>query len=285
MLVLSLIAAACDGHAWVTPATTTSSTMVAAVSSTPATTMAAESSTTTPTAAPPVVPVAPVDPVVPTATAPAPEPSSVTAPPTASPALSAGGVGPSPAAGQVALTFDDGPGDATPAVLDILEHYRIPATFFVVGRSVGRHRDLLARMQADGDTVENHTWDHPHLTALSPSRVRAELARTSAAIAAAIGITPVCFRPPYLDTNAAVVSAAAALQLHQVLANVNPADYERPEPAVITNRILSAASGRPLVVGLHDGGNDRTRTVAALPAVIDGLAAAGYRFVSLCAAS
>jgi hypothetical protein len=44
---------------------------------------------------------------------------------------------------------------------------------------------------------------------------------------------------------------------------------------VITARILSAASGQPLIVGLHDGGNDRTRTVAALPAVIDGLAAAG----------
>ncbi len=203
----------------------------------------------------------------------------------ASPVVSAGGVGPWPSAGEVALTFDDGPGDATPAVLDILERYQVPATFFVVGRAVGRHRDLLARMRADGDTVENHTWDHPHLTALAPARVQAELAQTSAAITAAIGIIPICFRPPYLDTDAAVVKAAATVNLRQVLANVNPADYTRPDPAVIVARILSAANGHALVVGLHDGGSDRTRTVAALPKIIDGLASAGYRFVSLCAAS
>jgi len=250
--------------------------------------MATEPSTTAPTAAPRVEPVVPVEPVEPIAAAVPPtttlvaEPTSVAAP-NVSPASSEGGVGLWPTVGQAALTFDDGPGEATPAVLDILERYQIPATFFVVGRSVGHHRDLLNRMQADGDTVENHTWDHPHLTALSPSRVRAELTRTNAVITAAIGTAPVCFRPPYLDTNSAVVSAADAIQLHQVLANVNPADYERPDPAVITERVLSNANGRPLVVGLHDGGTDRTRTVAALPAVIEGLAAAGYRFVNLCA--
>jgi peptidoglycan/xylan/chitin deacetylase (PgdA/CDA1 family) len=228
---------------------------------------------------------APVATAAPTPSGLNPGPSRVTTPSMTSPVVSAGGVGPWPTPGEVALTFDDGPGDATPAVLDILERYQIPATFFVVGRAVGRHRDLLTRMRADGDSVENHTWDHPHLTALRPARVRAELAQTSAAIAAAIGITPICFRPPYLDTNAAIVSAAAAVNLRQVLTNVDPADYARPDPAVIAERILSAARGQALVVGLHDGGNDRTRTVASLPAVIDGLASAGYHFVSLCATS
>jgi peptidoglycan/xylan/chitin deacetylase (PgdA/CDA1 family) len=186
-------------------------------------------------------------------------------------------------AGEAALTFDDGPGDATPAVLDILERYRIPATFFVVGRAVSGHRSLLARMRDDGDTVENHTWDHPHLTKLSAGAVATQLARTNAAISAAIGVAPACFRPPYLDTDSAVVSGAAALHLHQVLANVNPGDYSRPDPAVIAQRILSVAHGQAVVVGLHDGGDDRSRTVAALPVVIDGLTAAGYHFVSLCA--
>jgi peptidoglycan/xylan/chitin deacetylase (PgdA/CDA1 family) len=284
VLGLSLMAAACRSEPWVTRSATTTSSTTAVIAASPPAPTATDAPTTAPTAAPRAEPAAPVAAAEPPATAPASEPSSVP-PPNLSPALSAGGVGTWPAKGQVALTFDDGPGDATPAVLDILEHYQVPATFFVVGRSIGHHRDLLARMHADGDTVENHTWDHPHLPALSPSRIRAELARTSAAITVAIGAAPVCFRPPYLDTNGAVVSAAAAVNLHQVLANVNPADYERPDPAVITERILSAANGRPLVVGLHDGGTDRTRTVAALPAVIEGLAAAGYRFVNLCAAT
>jgi peptidoglycan/xylan/chitin deacetylase (PgdA/CDA1 family) len=202
--------------------------------------------------------------------------------PPESPAISAGPVGVWPAPGEVALTFDDGPGEATPAVLDILERYRIPATFFVLGRLIRRHHDLLARMHSDGDSVENHTWDHPHLTSLPAAGIRGQLSRTSAAITAAIGVAPLCFRPPYLDTNAAVAGAAAPL--HQILANVNPADYSRPDPAVITERVLASATGPALVVGLHDGGDDRSRTVAALPAIIDGLTQAGYQFVALCAA-
>src|SRR5262249_37310246 len=130
-------------------------------------------------------------------------------------------------------------------------------------------------------TVENHTWNHAHLTRLPVSAVRDQLARTSDAIAAAIGIPPQCFRPPYLDTNATVVAAAAPLR--QVLDNVDPRDYSRPDPSVIAQRVLSAAAGGALVVGLHDGGEDRSRTVAALPAIIEGLVTAGYRFVALCA--
>jgi peptidoglycan/xylan/chitin deacetylase (PgdA/CDA1 family) len=98
-------------------------------------------------------------------------------------------------------------------------------------------------MRADTDEVENHTWDHPHLTGLSPARIRDELSRTNAAITAAIAVRSACFRPPYLDINAAVVAVASTMRLRQVLANVNPADYARPDPAVITDRVLSAARG------------------------------------------
>ena len=189
-----------------------------------------------------------------------------------------------PAPGEAALTFDDGPGDATSAILDILEQVDVAATFFVVGRAVAGHTTLLVRMVADGDEVENHSWDHPYLTRLSPGAVARQLERTNSAVSNATGRTPTCFRPPYFATDDVVVAVAASVGLEQILANVDPHDYSRPEPPVITARVLGAAHGQGLVVVLHDGGIDRSRTVAALPGIIEGLRQNGYRFVALCQA-
>ena len=132
-------------------------------------------------------------------------------------------------------------------------------------------------------SVEVHTWDHADLTRLSRSDVDAELTRSADAVQAAIGRRPTCFRPPYGATNPTVVAEAAKLGFAQILWNVDPSDYLRPGARVIAARVLAAATGRGLVVGIHDGGGDRSETVAALPAIIHGLRARGYRFVRLCA--
>ena len=184
---------------------------------------------------------------------------------------------------EVALTFDDGPSDYTPAVLAVLTRYNVPATFFPVGYLAAAHPDLLVAEAHAGMSVQVHSWDHADLTRLSVPAIRDELIRTANAIQAAVGRRPACFRPPYGSTNGTVAAEGAKLGLTQILWNVDPSDYLRPGANVIASRVLAAANGRGLVVTIHDGGGDRSQTVTALPAIIEGLHARGYTFVRLCA--
>jgi peptidoglycan/xylan/chitin deacetylase (PgdA/CDA1 family) len=182
----------------------------------------------------------------------------------------------------VALTFDDGPSAWTGPVLDVLDRYDVPATFFVVGRYVADRSAVVARAAASGHSVQNHSWSHPFLAGLSNEAIATELDRASGAVEAATGRHPRCYRPPYGSTSSRVRSVAASVGLDEVMWNVDPSDYLSPAPATIVARVLAQADGRPLVVGLHDGGGTRANTVAALPAIIDGLRARGYEFVTAC---
>ena len=185
---------------------------------------------------------------------------------------------------EVALTFDDGPSATyTSQVVATLARYGVPATFFTVGEEAAEHTDLLRLEGANGNSVEDHSWDHADLTHLTPSQIASELSRTADVVQAAIGTRPICFRPPYGATNATVRAAGASLGLTQILWNVDPSDYKQPGVSAIVDNVLGAATGKGLLVGIHDGGGNRSETVAALPAIIDGLRARGYRFVRLCA--
>jgi peptidoglycan/xylan/chitin deacetylase (PgdA/CDA1 family) len=187
-----------------------------------------------------------------------------------------------PGAGEVALTFDDGPGPATTPIVAALAREGVTATFFAVGRAVAADPATARAEVAYGNEVEDHTWDHADLTRLDVAQVQTELVSTADAIEHAGGARPTCFRPPDGITNAAVVTDAAAVGLRQVLWNVDPRDWSRPGAAVIAARVLTAATGHGIVVILHDGGGDRSETLTALPVIVDGLRARGYRFVHLC---
>ncbi|MFL5958443.1 MAG: polysaccharide deacetylase family protein, partial [Solirubrobacterales bacterium] len=125
---------------------------------------------------------------------------------------------------QVALTFDDGPGEGTAAVLDALDALRLPATFFVIGQQVPERADLLARMVAEGHEVGVHAWEHPDLRA-EPERAEVELDRTIDAVRAAAGSAPRLFRPPLGAWTPEVVEVARRRSLTTVLWDVNPHDY------------------------------------------------------------
>jgi peptidoglycan/xylan/chitin deacetylase (PgdA/CDA1 family) len=185
---------------------------------------------------------------------------------------------------QTALTFDDGP-DATytPQILAVLAAAGVPATFFTVGYEGAARPDLLRAEAAAGDSVEDHTWDHPDLTRLSSPEVASELSSTADVIQQATGVRPSCFRPPYEATNSTVVSIAAGLGLTQTLWNVDPRDWSRPGVSSIVNNVLSNSNGRGVIILMHDGGGDRSQTVAALPQIIAGLRSRGYQFVRPCA--
>jgi peptidoglycan/xylan/chitin deacetylase (PgdA/CDA1 family) len=191
---------------------------------------------------------------------------------------------PQPGPLQAALTFDDGPNATyTPQILSVLAAYGVPATFFTVGYEGAARPDLLRAEAAAGNAVEDHTWSHPDLTKLPASEVASQLALTADVIQQATGVRPTCFRPPYEATNSTVASIAGSLGLRQTLWNVDPADWKRPGVSAIVANVLANAHGRGVVVLMHDGGGDRSQTVAALPLIITGLRNQGYQFVQPCA--
>ncbi|GAA2905321.1 hypothetical protein Acy02nite_86280 [Actinoplanes cyaneus] len=181
---------------------------------------------------------------------------------------------------RVALTFDDGPQPPyTGRVLDVLERYRVPATFFCVGQHAGAFPDELVRMREQGHQLGNHTFSHPFLQELSRAQLAAQVLRAGEAVARAAGTgLPTVFRPPYGSRTPEVLGWLGELEPTTVLWDAEAADWAMPGADVIARRILDQA--RPgSVILLHDGGGDRQQTVAALPAIIEGLLARGYRFV------
>ncbi|MGN6608841.1 MAG: polysaccharide deacetylase family protein, partial [Jatrophihabitans sp.] len=182
----------------------------------------------------------------------------------------------------IVLTFDDGPSHWTPRILDVLEQYHVPATFFVIGESVGGRADILRRMVADGDEIGVHTFTHPDLGTVGATRERLELQSTQLAIASATGYLTDLLRLPYSSTPTAIDSGQwravrRAGPYRVVFTDLDTRDWARPGPAAIV-RAATPEGDAGAVVMLHDGGGDRAQTVAALRTLIPALLARGYRF-------
>ena len=182
------------------------------------------------------------------------------------------------AGSSVFLTFDDGPDPTwTPQVLDVLKANGVKATFCMVGRYARANPDLVRRVVAEGHTLCNHTQNHASLDTLSADAVEAEIGGASASISAAAGVGPKVFRVPYGRSTATVLAVAAKLGLPILGWNVDPSDYTRPGTDVIVARVSQAVRPGAIVL-MHDGGGDRSQTVAALGRLIPALRAAGYTF-------
>jgi peptidoglycan/xylan/chitin deacetylase (PgdA/CDA1 family) len=127
----------------------------------------------------------------------------------------------------VALTFDDGPGPYTAPVLDLLDQFGMPATFFLVGQRVIRRPELVVREAAMG-AIGNHTWDHPVLPALKPAQIHAELARTKRAIELRTNTKVRLFRPPFGQRDAVVSATARSLGMLLVMWSADSGDASEP---------------------------------------------------------
>jgi peptidoglycan/xylan/chitin deacetylase (PgdA/CDA1 family) len=187
-------------------------------------------------------------------------------------------------AGQrvVALTFDDGPSIYTPGVLSVLQQYHVPGTFFEVGEEVAARPDLTKLLASAGESVQDHTWNHPDLTTIPISAFPYQIDQTQNLIASLTGTAPICVRPPYDAFNGTVLNQLAIRGLTTMSYSVDSSDWTRPGVQAIVDHVVGAAFPGA-VIGMHDGGGDRSETVAALPQIITDLEARGYSFVSLCA--
>jgi peptidoglycan/xylan/chitin deacetylase (PgdA/CDA1 family) len=189
---------------------------------------------------------------------------------------------PASASKKIALTFDDGPWPVqTERVLDILRAEGVSATFFMVGLRVKAGPEIARRVAREGHAIGNHTYRHVDVSASSAEKVREEIARTNGLIITSTGAVPRWFRPPMGSVDDQAYTEAAQQGLGTVLWTVDPRDWERGQTAQAIETSVVGATHPGSVILLHDGGGDRSQTIAALPGIIKQLKARGYEFVLL----
>lgn len=198
---------------------------------------------------------------------------------------------------KVALTFDDGPDPRwTPKILDILKDKHAPATFFVIGEDANLDSQLVRREYKQGDEVGNHTFTHPDFEQVTRERLQLELNLTELLVESSLGVKTTLFRPPYgIDHQPETASEIQMLPVPQQMGyilvggRIDPHDWGEvnnvppPPTETIVSRVLAdAENGKSWnIILLHDGGGDRSHTVAALPQIIDALRAKGFQFVTI----
>lgn len=199
----------------------------------------------------------------------------------------------------MALTFDDGPtGLFTPSVLDILERYKVPATFFVIGELVRRRPDDIARMIEQGHEVGNHTFDHHSAALQTAAAIRTTIDRGAEAIAEITGERPRWFRPVRGHITGAVLHAAADLGHEIAMWSVSrdPGVGTADDDIEGVRRNYTEGAHDGAIVIFHDGigrsafeltGHDRqlvlqrSTEIAALPEVIETYLSEGYRLATV----
>jgi peptidoglycan/xylan/chitin deacetylase (PgdA/CDA1 family) len=186
----------------------------------------------------------------------------------------------SPRKREVALTFDDGPSPWTPKLVKALRRVHAHATFFPVGYAIQRYPRYLTLLRRRGFTIGDHTMNHPQLGRLSGPRQIPEIDGQARLLRSAKVPYPRLFRPPYGSFDKNTLGLLQERRMLMVLWSVNPEDYYRPGSKVIVARVLEAVRPGAIVL-MHDGGGDRSQTVAAVPRIVRKLRRRGYRIVSV----
>jgi cellulose synthase/poly-beta-1,6-N-acetylglucosamine synthase-like glycosyltransferase/peptidoglycan/xylan/chitin deacetylase (PgdA/CDA1 family)/spore germination protein YaaH len=198
---------------------------------------------------------------------------------------------------EVSLSFDDGPDSKwTPKILDILKQKNVKGTFMIIGEEAAQNVSLLKRIVREGHEIGNHTWSHPDISDISPRQLDLQVKLTESLFSSKAGVQPLYFRPPYdIDEEPETDDQARPVVPVQhdgyiVIGNKIDTDdwleHPRKTPQEMAESVLSQLQVmktkpqfRGSVILMHDGGGDRSATVAALPYLIDTLRAHGYTFV------
>lgn len=174
----------------------------------------------------------------------------------------------------VYLTFDDGPGPNTDAVLDVLKANDVKATFFIIGKMIRTREAQLQRVYDEGHVTGNHTWDHANLAQMKAADIDRQLNRSAKEIGPQMGP---CMRPPYGALSATSRKLSVSYGMTPILWTKDTNDWNASATKEsIANVLRSVRPGD--VVLMHDGGGDRSATVAALREVLPTLKAKGYTF-------
>jgi cellulose synthase/poly-beta-1,6-N-acetylglucosamine synthase-like glycosyltransferase/peptidoglycan/xylan/chitin deacetylase (PgdA/CDA1 family) len=202
---------------------------------------------------------------------------------------------------QVAISFDDGPDPKwTPRILDILKQKGVKGTFFLIGAEAAENIGLMQRIAREGNEIGNHTYTHPDISEISQQQTDLQIKLTERLFASKLNVQPLYFRPPYdIDEEPETDDQAAPIVPIQnegyivIGSKIDTNDWNehpRKSPQEIAQSVLdflqlmkTKPQFRGSVILMHDGGGDRSATVAALPVLIDTLRAHGYTFVPVSA--
>ncbi len=202
---------------------------------------------------------------------------------------------------EVALSFDDSPDPTwTPKILDVLKAKNVKGTFMVIGEEGAQHVGLLRRIVREGNEIGSHTWTHPDISEISRRQLDLEINLTERLFESKLGVQPMYFRPPYdideePDTDDEAAPAWYIQQKGYIIigSKIDTDDWDE-NPRKTTPEIIDSVftqlqtmktkpQFRGSVILMHDGGGDRSVTVAALGPLIDALRAHGYKVVPVSA--
>lgn len=187
---------------------------------------------------------------------------------------------------QIALTFDDGPDPVyTPQLLDLLSRHHVPASFFEIGKNVVKYPEIAQREAAEGHIIGNHTFNHVDFNYTDSWRSVQEINQTQRTIRAVTQHNTAYFRPPYVGNDEqslrdGVKSIIYAQQLGYTVTSYNYDSDDWQFPLGVKPK-LPKLDGSTQVILLHDGGGDRSRTIAYVEALIKQARSQGYQFVNL----
>ncbi len=181
----------------------------------------------------------------------------------------------------IALTFDDGPSESTPALLDLLARHNVPATFFQCGANVERLPGIARATHSAGHEIGNHSHTHPMFCFRSPGFLRREIGRAQEIIAAHTGANPTLFRAPFGVRWPGLRSAQASHRLTGVMWTIIGYDWNLAAEGIV--RRISGSVSNGAIICLHDGRElranpDIRNTIRAADELIPMLLDRGYRF-------
>ena len=180
----------------------------------------------------------------------------------------------------VALTYDDGPSPPyTNQLLDILDRYQVKATFFEMGRNIEKHPEIVPMIVARGHELANHSYSHTDMMFKPREFLLSEIEKTDKLLQE-LGVKQdsISFRPPFGRRGVVLSYLLSQMQKKQIMWDVNSLDYKNTLTAEdIANRVIDNVRSGSIVL-MHDGGGDRSKTLAATQAIVKTLQSKGYAF-------
>ena len=174
----------------------------------------------------------------------------------------------------VALTFDDGPNYNTNKILDVLNKYHVPATFFVLGSKIKGNEYILNKMKDSGMEIGNHTYNHLLLTKYKEDKIKKEITDTNNLIFEVTGKEPKLFRPSYGSFNKKIKNIS---EMPIIIWDIDTLDWKYHNSKKITSRVVNKVKDGDIVL-MHD---IYSATSNALDNIIPMLVNKGYSFVTV----
>lgn len=186
----------------------------------------------------------------------------------------------------LALTFDDGPSPndtETPGVLEVLDKYGVKGTFFMLGTEAEQYPEVAKKVADAGHQVASHSYSHADehfLNNTTEDDVRYQVGHAREILEEATGVEVPYIRPPGGNVDLKAIKAAGDLADGYIGWSLDPTDYNLPGADAIAQTVIDRATPGDIIL-LHDGGGDRSQTIAALDKLIPALQDEGYTFVTI----